>query len=183
MKVSYSTKVHVKEIPVERLLKRYTDPPAVLEACRACPAYGNEWSCPPGVPDVYEYLKPFSKSYVVAVQVFYPPETRALAHNLKEAMELRENSYDHVRRQLHCILMELEKEVPGGMSISACLLCNRCARYDGLPCRHPESLRYAMTALGFTFAGLLSEEMGIDLVWGGDTLPEYDVLTAALFSK
>ena len=61
---------------MERLLGEYCFPERFREACRACPDYGNDWSCPPGVPSAAEALRPFRTAHVLGMQVFYDAQTR-----------------------------------------------------------------------------------------------------------
>ena len=64
-----------------------------------------------------------------------------------------------------------------------CLLCppEHCTRRESLPCRHPESIRPSLEALGFDVARTTSGLFGIDLQWGRpDTPPAYLTLLSAL---
>lgn len=72
----YQTRITAAELPVERLLGEYCFPERFREACRACPDYGNDWSCPPGVPSAAEALRPFRTAHVLGMQVFYDAQTR-----------------------------------------------------------------------------------------------------------
>ena len=72
----YQTRITAAELPVERLLGEYCFPERFREACRACPDYGNDWSCPPGVPAAAEALRPFRTAHVLGMQVFYDAQTR-----------------------------------------------------------------------------------------------------------
>ena len=55
----YTTQVQTAALPVSRWLAEYCDPRRFQDACRACPDYGNIWSCPPGVPDAAQAFAPF----------------------------------------------------------------------------------------------------------------------------
>ena len=54
-----------------------------------------------------------------------------------------------------------------------CLLCppEHCTRRENLPCRHPESIRPSLEALGFDVARTTSGLFGIDLQWGRPDAP------------
>lgn len=56
--VKYDIEVQVSRVSVSRLLSEYWNPDPVREACKLCPDYGKVWSCPPGVPEADDYLKP-----------------------------------------------------------------------------------------------------------------------------
>ena len=64
-----------------------------------------------------------------------------------------------------------------------CLLCppEHCTRRKNLPCRHPESIRPSLEALGLDIARTTSGLFGIDLQWGRpDAPPAYLTLLSAL---
>lgn len=175
----YRTEVIVKKLPVSRLVT-YLDPKTSNEACKKCTNYNNDWSCPPGQPDPFEYLKPYQDAYLIAVKIHYSEELRERIKTPEGMDWVRRNLFQKVQLHLQVILLELEKQYPGSLSISTCLLCKRCARLDDLPCRHPEDQRYSMTCLGFQFTRLLEEELGIKLQWFDNKLSEYQVTVSSL---
>lgn len=181
----YELEVKVKQLSVRRLLASYWKPDPEGQGCRGCPHYGNVWSCPPGLPATDEYLAPYSGCFLVGARVIYSPETRARAVNQEEADRLREQGYEKVAKELLLTLLELESQVPGGRCMGAgrCILCRRCARLEGKPCRHPELCRYSITGFGFDFARMVKEQLDFELLWNPGGLPEYDVVVAALFYK
>ena len=66
--VKYDLEVQVSRVSVSRLLSEYWNPDPVREACKLCPDYGKVWSCPPGVPEADDYLKPFREGFLIAVK-------------------------------------------------------------------------------------------------------------------
>ena len=152
----YELEVKVKQLSVRRLLASYWKPDPEGQGCRGCPHYGNVWSCPPGLPATDEYLAPYSGCFLVGARVIYSPETRARAVNQEEADRLREQGYEKVAKELLLTLLELESQVPGGRCMGAgrCILCRRCARLEGKPCRHPELCRYSITGATRSFAAI-----------------------------
>ncbi|MCI5649482.1 MAG: DUF2284 domain-containing protein [Fusicatenibacter sp.] len=181
--MNYSTEVKVKEITKEQLLAEYRMEGATQEACSLCPDYRRVWSCPPGLPDTASYLEPYRRVYLIAVKVCYSEEDRSRIVSREEAEAARKGSYEQVKRTMLLALLEKEKENPGSKVLGAgrCILCDRCARADGKPCRYPEKRRYSITGFGFDFSKLLKEVFDISLLWSSDGLPEYDVAVAALF--
>ncbi|MDO4488307.1 MAG: DUF2284 domain-containing protein [Eubacteriales bacterium] len=175
----YRTEVIVNKIPVSKLTT-YLDPVASNEACKMCTNYNNDWSCPPGQPDPYCYLKPYDEAYVICVKICYSDEIRKTMTTPEQMDWVRVNLFQKVQLHLQVALLELERLYPGSLSISTCLLCKRCARVDDLPCRHPESQRYSMTCLGFKFDTLLSDLFDMKLTWNDKGLPEYHVTVSCL---
>lgn len=145
----YQTRITAAELPVERLLGEYCFPERFREACRACPDYGNDWSCPPGVPSAAEALRPFRTAHVLGMQVFYDAQTRREVSTAEGAEAVRRASYGPAKRVLLETLLALEQTRSGAWTIAAgrCELCARCARRDGLPCRNAERMRYSFSAL------------------------------------
>ena len=181
----YQTRITAAELPVERLLGEYCFPERFREACRACPDYGNDWSCPPGVPSAAEALRPFRTAHVLGIQVFYDAQTRREVSTAEGAEAVRRASYGPAKRVLLETLLALEQTRSGAWTIAAgrCELCARCARRDGLPCRNPERMRYSFSAFGFDLAALARQELGIELLWAANGLPEYDVALAAFLER
>ena len=161
----YQTRITAAELPVERLLGEYCFPERFREACRACPDYGNDWSCPPGVPSAAEALRPFRTAHVLGMQVFYDAQTRREVSTAEGAEAVRRASYGPAKRVLLETLLALEQTRSGAWTIAAgrCELCTRCARRDGLPCRNPGRMRYSFSAFGFDLAaGLTSVPLAPD---------------------
>ena len=150
---------------MEQLLGEYCFPERFREACRACPDYGNDWSCPPGVPSAAEALRPFRTAHVLGMQVFYDAQTRREVSTAEGAEAVRRASYGPAKRVLLETLLALEQTRSGAWTIAAgrCELCPRCARRDGLPCRNPGRMRYSFSAFGFDLAaGLTSVPLAPD---------------------
>ena len=160
-------------------LTRFTDIKGTLKACEQCPRYGNSWSCPPDVPNIYKYTWKYSEAVLVCVKAEYPKEL--CSGDFSAVYPQREKYYDGIRRKLQLALLEAEKKYPGTYSVSTCLICDKCARSEGLPCRHPDLMRYSMTTLGFDFSKLMKEYFNIELSWSGEKLSSYDYIVAALF--
>lgn len=175
----YRTEVQIKNMPVSQL-KKYLAQKECNEACKYCSEYDNRWCCPSGVPDAEQYMSPYENAYLIAVKIFFSEELRSRIHTPEGVKMVRETIYDKIQLQVQLILLELEKQFPGSISISTCMLCKRCSRRDKKPCVHPKEMRYSMTAIGFRFAELLEKEMDLKIFWSADSLPEYNVMVAAL---
>ena len=172
-------------LPVERLLGEYCFPERFRPACWSCPDYGNDWSCPPGVPSAAKALAPFRTARVLGLRVFYDADARRSAVTDQQTEALRRQIYGPAKRCLLESLLELERARPGSWTIAAgrCELCPRCARRDGQPCRMPERMRYSFSAFGFDLGALARQELGIELQWAAHGLPEYDVALAAFLER
>lgn len=176
-----SNEITVKKITLRRL-QGYADIQNTRSQCEKCPRYNNSWSCPPYTPDITRYAGKYRFAYVIAVKVGYPKEMCGSEDERAQLVSERTEYYDMQRRRIQAMLLGLEKKYPGTYSVSTCLICERCARSEGLPCRHPDRMRYSMTTLGFDFTRLLRDEFNIELTWSGEKLSAYDYIVAALFT-
>ena len=165
-----------KEISVPEYLEGYVEVEEFLECCKACPNYGNIWTCPPYDFDVMEYWQKFSKLTVYASKIYFEPETTR-----EESMEIMYRVKDEMSRQLY----ELEAANPGTVSLSAgsCTICGvgNCTRPSGAPCRHAGKIRYSIESLGGNVGLTCRKLMGLQLEWIEDgKVPSYFVLCAGL---
>ena len=180
----YTAQVQTAALPVSRWLAEYCDPRRFQDACRACPDYGNIWSCPPGVPDAAQAFAPFRTVHIIGVRVNYAPETLARARTPELTEQLRQASYGVVKKQLLSTLLELEKAVPGSWTVAAgrCEQCETCARREGRPCRKRSRMRYSFSAFGFDLGELARKELGLELLWAERGLPAYNAAIAAFLT-
>lgn len=162
-------------------LLAYADVRNTRSSCEKCPRYNNSWSCPPCTPDITKYAGKFRFAYVIAVRVGYPEELCDNDADRSQIISERTEYYDMQRRRIQTMLLGLEEKHPGSYSVSTCLICEKCARSEGLPCRHPDRMRYSMTTLGLDFTRLLKEEFHEELTWSGAELSKADFCIAALF--
>lgn len=168
----------------ERFFETYLRSGASEEDCRLCPYYGKRWSCPPGLPDIRSYLERYERVCVLVLKISYGEELRAEAEKSPQAAaEIREQYYEGAKARLLGELLQAERKLPGSKLLGAgrCVLCSRCAREEGKPCRNPGLRRYSITGFGLDFGRLLLGEFGIPMLWAKKGLPEYDVAVSALF--
>ena len=152
----YRTEVKVAALPVAEWMKRYCFPGRFLDSCKQCPDYGRVWSCPPGVPEAGDYLGAYRMAHIIGVKVLYDDGERARAlRSPKEAETVRQETYGVVKKAL----------------------------LQDLPCQRPERMRYSFSAFGFDLTALAKEQLGMDLLWAGEGLPEYNVAIAAFLTR
>ena len=183
--MSYTIEVFVKQLPKEEVFERYVKKEVFGEACKQCPFYGKMWSCPPDMPSLEEYMKEQNTAYLIGVKVNYSETLQWEGSTAEKAQEIRDYSYEKVKRNLLLALLELEKILPAGKCIGAgrCGLCKECTREEGKECRYPAMRRYSTAAFGFDCGALMKEQLNLELQWKKDGgLPEYDVAVAAIFA-
>ena len=178
----YSVQERWVEMPMAEYIAGYRDFGRVRGYCRECGRYGNCWACPPYDFDETALLEQYTTISLIAT-VITPSEGVTLTPETADRIIRRE------RERLDRMLFKMEREaaVPAHTAraffAGTCLLCppEQCTRREGRPCRHPESIRPSLEALGFDIARTTSGLFGIDLQWGSpDTPPAYLTLLSAL---
>ena len=116
--------------------------------CRECGRYGNCWACPPYDFDETALLEQYTTISLLAT-VITPSEGVTLTPETADRI---------IRRDFFA---------------GTCLLCppEHCTRRKCLPCRHPESIRPSLEALGFDVTRTTSGLFGIELQWGRPDAP------------
>lgn len=77
----------------------------------------------------------------------------------------------------------MEKEYPGSRALFAgtCELCENCDKEQGIPCGHPEIMRYSIEALGGNVAKAVQIYFDDTIHWAKDgRLPDYYILLGGL---
>jgi len=171
--------IQIKKVPL-RSLFRYAKVNETLKKCKECPRYNNSWSCPPQTPSILTYGGRFEHATLFVFKIAYPRELCVSGTPREQLLKEREKYYDDRRRKIQITLLDAEQKSPGSLSVSTCLICDRCARMDGEPCRHPDQMRYSMTTLGLDFQKMLDDIFDIRLDWSCDGLTPYDYCVAAL---
>lgn len=196
------TEILTARIAMEDYLRDYVDVPRFLGLCAQCSNYEHRWSCPTFDFDPLEYLRQFSEVLVVASKISPVGEWRldepdepaeGTAAGPTFTGENAEN-YDRVWRMLSSVKADLEaqlflmeKDHPGSRLLSggSCYKCAEgCTRPAGLPCRHPEQMRYSIEALGGDVEKIAAEILGSPLIWcGPGEFPPYYMLVGGLLVK
>ena len=179
---AYTVQDRWVKMPMTEYINGYRDFGRVRGYCRECDRYGNCWACPPYDFDETALLEQYTTISLMAT-VITPSEGVTLTPETADRIIRRE------RERLDWMLLKMEREaaVPAHTAkaffAGTCLLCppEHCTRREGRPCRHPESIRPSLEALGFDVARTTSGLFGIDLQWGSpDTPPAYLTLLSAL---
>ena len=106
------------------------------DICRtnACGRYGRCYMCPPDIGDVEENMaKIRSYPHVIVYQSISALEDSFDFEGMMEAGE----RHGRISGQIHIAIKDLLSEPCLHLS-SGCRLCQRCAKMDDLPCRHPD---------------------------------------------
>ena len=172
---AYTVQDRWVEMPMAEYINGYRDHRRVRGYCLKCGRYGKCWACPPYDFAEEEYLGQFTTISMLATKIT-PSEGVTLTPETAEHILNRE------RQRLDKMLLGMEGNARAFFA-GTCLLCppEQCTRREGQPCRHPESIRPSLEALGFDIARTASELFGIHLQWGSPgTFPAYLTLISAI---
>ena len=101
-------------------ISRYCQPERFVPLCSACPQYGKNWACPPGMPQVERIAGAYSFVQVIGLKVLYDEAVRIAALTSPERTEeMRRKTYGAAKKQMLHALLALEAEFPGSMTIMA----------------------------------------------------------------
>ena len=180
----YTVKRHTKTITVSGYVDKYVDVANFLECCRLCPNYNRIWTCPDFNFAAESYWRQFRELDLTAVEILFDEDYAGKHFDKSQMQEINKKSIFVEKQKLTEELLEEEKKHPGSRSLSAgcCDLCGgRCTRPEGLPCRHPEKLRYSIEALGGNVGLTINDLMGLEIEWmEGGILPSKYVLVCGL---
>jgi predicted metal-binding protein len=123
-----------------------------------------------------EHLSRFKYAHLFAAQI-----------RLKEGCGKEEGKalFAAAKLKLDEMLLNYEAINKGCIAIfpGSCMLCEECARADGLPCIHPERVRLSIDAYSLDITSITKDIFNIDLRWYEDTPPEYYTLIGAVLSE
>lgn len=175
--------VRIVEGPITDFVKTCVDVPRFLACCRECPNYNRRWSCPPYEFSVESIWNQFTDILLYEEKVFVSPEIRDKSFNHEEINELSRALLAPAKRQMTDTLLTMEKEYPGSRALFAgtCELCENCDKEQGIPCGHPEIMRYSIEALGGNVAKAVQIYFDDTIHWAKDgRLPDYYILLGGL---
>jgi len=184
----YTIKSYYAELTITEYLDKYVDIPTFLECCRECPNYNRIWSCPSYDFDVLNYWNQYKTISLYGHQIIFDEVTKNKSYTHEELNEFIHSVVSKEKQLLTEQLFALEIKYPESISLSAgsCQLCgiNNCTKTKGLPCRHPEKLRYSIESLGGNVGKTISDCFHIELEWVEEgKLPNHFVLVCGLLKK
>lgn len=175
--------VRFVEGPITDFVKNCVNVPRFLACCRACPNYNRRWSCPPYEFSVETVWDQYNDILLYEDKVIVKPELLEKSFNQEEINELSRILLTPAQRQMIDTLLTMEKQYPGSRALFAgtCELCENCDKEHGIPCRHPELLRYSIEALGGNVAKAVQIYFDDIILWAENGhLPEYFLLLGGL---
>lgn len=137
------------------------------DACvqNACGKYGACWMCPPDIGDIDEMIcraKTFQHGFFF--QTVGQLEDSFDIEGMQDAAKRQNDLAQALWEQVEPILGTCIRLGAGG-----CHRCERCARVDNLPCRHPQLALASLEAYGIAVSELASL-CGMDYINGVNTV-------------
>ena len=164
-------------LSIAELMDKYFDFSCTYSKCRQCPGFGQTWSCPDLDFDPEDFWKQFSRFHLIVDRV---------SNSETQTAEEAQQRLFAEKRRFDSQLRDIEKTLPGSYALAAqeCVQCTRCARLSGLPCIHPEIMRYGPEAIGLLALKMAENELGLKAQWSdGQSIPEYYLLIAGVIEK
>ena len=177
MSTTYDKERFETILSVDDMLDKYYDYSLTFRKCSECPGFGGTWSCPVFDFDPLAYWKQFREFRFIVDRV--SNEGAATVEEAQGRLFAEKKVYD-------AEMLSLEGSFPGSKSLAAqeCNLCKKCARLSGLPCVHPDSMRYALESLGMLAVRMVPDCFGFDVLWSdGTSIPDYYILAGGLLTK
>ena len=111
----YQVEVQVQTLRVPDWISRYCQPERFVPLCSACPQYGKNWACPPGMPQVERIAGAYSFVQVIGLKVLYDESVRIAALTSPERTEeMRRKTYGAAKSRccMHCLPWRQSFQVP-----------------------------------------------------------------------
>ena len=186
--VQYTVTHYITQVQMEEYRTACVDVPKFLSYCQRCSNYNKVWSCPAFDFSAEQLWSQYRTMELYGREVRFSPEALELEWPPEELGWKSKEILRPVQQELLQFLLEREKQIPGSMALAAgsCEGCfpEPCRKQKGLPCIHPERMRYSLEALGGDVSLTASRYLHKEMVWGKrGHLPEYYFLVGALLKK
>ena len=157
--------IAVADMPFRREFRR---------ACEAnsCGKYGKCWTCPPDVGDIDELIAR-AKTYQRCL-LFQSVSDLEDSFDVEGMLEAGRRHSEMTRR----FWAEMKPQMPAGtlmLSAGGCGACDRCAKEDGEPCRHPEDALASLEAYGIAVSEI-ARLGGMKYINGADTVTYFSAM-------
>ncbi|MGF6376431.1 putative metal-binding protein [Clostridiales Family XIII bacterium PM5-7] len=162
-------------VNVREYMEKYIHVEAFLEKCKECGNYNQVWSCPTFDFDPLDYWKEHDTLRIIGKKLFFDEHEKA---DWRTALD--QATADFTKE-----LYVEEGKTPGSVCLIAgdCHLCaeGQCTKKQGIPCRHPDKLRYSIEALGGDVGATANDLLDIELLWIKDGIvPDYFALIGGM---
>ena len=166
-------KVEIRQTNMGRLAADFYDAEKFLRLCRACPNFGEMYSCPPfeSVPAAFSDTK--VKCTLLLAEISTEDFER---HDGESVADFTKRISDCVRADFDKYLLAEEAADPArrlAFFAGSCANCPiaPCPRGAKKKCPRPEFVRPSLEAYGFDVTGIIREFFGRTLEWAAKEKP------------
>lgn len=164
------------------VLQDYFEGFSIENACKTgCPNYGKKWSCPPFSKSFSQISGPYSSACLLCFSTemrFYSDIKNAYLA-VKAANVTLKSLIERCARHI--------EDYTGGCALlsGSCRLCKPCHCKSGLPCQHPDEMRYSMEATFLNVQRLCLDFLAHRLLWyERKNIPKYtSVVSLILYNQ
>lgn len=164
-------------IPISELLEQYFDFQLTHSKCSQCSGYQKTWSCPDFDFEPSEFLNGFSRLHLIVDKI---------SNEGDQTVEEAQSRLFKEKRRFDAEMRNIEKNLPESYALAAqeCVACKKCARLSGLPCVHPEIMRYGLEAIGVLAVKMVEDIFSLPAQWSdGISIPDYYLLVGGIIEK
>ena len=145
-------------------------------ASNYCGGYGGCWMCPPDIGEIEELMNEVKNyKYALVYQTVSDLEDSFDFEGMKEAKK----THFAVSQKIRKLWKEKDIEKQLHLGVGGCGGCDRCAKRDGLPCRHPDLAMPSLEGYGINVSKLAAAS-GMKYINGENTVTYFG---AVLFGK
>lgn len=171
---AYTVEQYIVDVPVSDAMAVAYRPDECMRACKACPNYGNVWTCPP----FDDQRKDTNPQNFATLQLHI---ARIKPTGGPYALDKYEEFFTPVKRRMMDSI-DLVADAKAVYSFAGrCEYCKVCTRRAGGVCRHPDRAHPSLEGVGFDVNALLVNFAGMEIEWGTDgNLPRVLTFVAAI---
>lgn len=110
--LQYETEQLENQISVGDYVRDYVDVPRFLECCKACPNYGNKWSCPPYDFNPLDLWAEYKTLRLFGTKITLGEKSRLKNYDDPETRESLRGMFVAEKKKLLGRVLALEKKTP-----------------------------------------------------------------------
>ncbi len=142
--------------------------------CKSCRNYNAKYSCPPKSPS-FDAVCKNEGIFVVMLKCSLADVKSTEYNKVRIANSVLKSRIENLMRHLE------EKFNTKFLGSGSCRLCKPCNLKKGLPCRHPDRMRYSLESVGVDCNHLSTFLFNTPLLWYKDSrAPVYACVLAGL---
>ena len=166
VKKLYAPERIVKTLTTKEYKDKYINIDVTIKACRECPNYSKNWSCPKFNFNPLDKWDKYDNIDLILTKINFTSEALKSSYNIEELTSIVDNSLFLERNKLLPELEEKEKQLNGKcLSAGFCTYCDECSRITDKECRFPDKCHNSIESLGGLVADTLSGIFDEELKW------------------